>query len=101
MGMFPYECPICGGGYKRCGSDDCDDDECDGGQFCWENEVYFKWKGKYRKGKYSGYGYVKYENKEIYSLENKEKYFKSWGNVKYTTENFTCASCIEKYFNHD
>jgi hypothetical protein len=38
MGMFPYECVICGGGEIRCGSDNCDDD-CDGGQFCWESDV--------------------------------------------------------------
>lgn len=92
--MFPYECPLCGGGYKRCGSNDCPDDKCEGGQFCWESNVYFKWKGKYRKGEYLGYGYVYYKERKIYSLEFK-KYFKYWKVVKYTTENLTCASCVK------
>lgn len=44
MGMFPYDCIYCGGGYDRCGADhdhDHEEDEdevepCEGGQFCWE-----------------------------------------------------------------
>lgn len=42
MGMFPYDCIYCGGGYDRCGADheDYEDEDevepCEGGQFCWE-----------------------------------------------------------------
>ena len=57
MGQFPYECAKCGGGYERCAfctenkchrCDDLDNDpeackngheECEGGQFCWEDDV--------------------------------------------------------------
>lgn len=62
MGCFPYECPGCGGAYKRCGQEDhkdpdecerCEDGDsedqekcdneghlpCSGGQFCWSDDV--------------------------------------------------------------
>ena len=49
MMMFPYTCVVCGGGYKRCGQElhQDQDEECAGGQFCWEDEAVvvgpFKW----------------------------------------------------------
>ena len=43
MGQFPYVCARCGGGYERCALRDTNGQEahedCDGGQFCWEDEV--------------------------------------------------------------
>jgi len=43
MGQFPYSCEICGGGYDRCALRDmCGQEaheDCEGGQFCWEDEV--------------------------------------------------------------
>lgn len=41
MGMYPYDCVICGGAYDRCGTGQEEECECggEGGQFCWENSV--------------------------------------------------------------
>jgi hypothetical protein len=82
MGQFPYECAVCGGGYKRCGNqydnrkisfnmskdgtgcNDCDgipDYECKGGQFCWEEKCVIIYNDKPVFGFYSGYGYLQEE----------------------------------------
>ncbi len=39
MGLFNFECFVCGGGYCRCCNNECppqsDGTRCSGGQFCW------------------------------------------------------------------
>jgi len=39
MGIFPYTCEKCGGSYKRCGYDKCENKDCFGSQFCYEDNV--------------------------------------------------------------
>lgn len=39
MGMYPYDCVLCGGAYSRCGNEE-HPRRCKGGQFCWEDAVY-------------------------------------------------------------
>jgi len=84
MGMFSYECKHCG---KR-------------EQFDWISDIMFFYDGEYRFGEYSGYGYVKYDNKKIYSLEF-EEFFECWGDVEYTTPEFICAPCYDIQNNYD
>tara|TARA_B100000745_G_C20109697_1_gene379810 strand:+ start:406 stop:1023 length:618 start_codon:yes stop_codon:yes gene_type:complete len=100
MGLFPYDCPICGGGEERCGTthDDYDSDYCcSGGQCCWENDVIFKEFGSncYELGYYSGYGYLNKDNEEIQSNTFKD-YFSSWQITwrDKIAENFMCKSCF-------
>jgi hypothetical protein len=42
MGMFPYHCIVCGGGYKRCGRThdhlSAGEEPCQGDQFCWQDK---------------------------------------------------------------
>jgi len=112
MGCFPYACPICGGGYIRCGKQcehvEIDDDDevylCPGGQFCWDDNLIVKIKGingqtYYLKGIYVGYGYVEIEENDkslkIYSSEFSE-YFSCWGSVTYIAESFICERCFCK-----
>ena len=103
--MFPYECSKCGGGYKRCGGGEggtdshdyeyCEECEeikdncnckniyftkcyCEGGQFCWEQNVMVNVNGKWNKGIYEGYGYViinASENRKLYDDTKGEKVF--------------------------
>lgn len=79
MGQFPYECKLCGGGYKRCGNMDgtrridfnrckgCGNDsedeyyQCEGGQFCWEETCVVVYEGKPIHGFYDAYGRVMVE----------------------------------------
>lgn len=90
MGQFPYECKVCGGGYKRCGNQDKGDrriefnmdgpcgagnesgnesvgdescTECEGGQFCWEEACVIIYNGNPIYGFYDGYGRVQCETK--------------------------------------
>ena len=81
MGCFPYNCLICGGGYKRCGNKDCEDKNCRGGQFCYEDECYFVPEKYYLhklannlikihiEGIYNEYGGVKVDWKDPIILE--------------------------------
>lgn len=103
MGMFPYTCKICGGGYVRCGNKDCDVYECQGGQFCWEDEVYFvdfvdTHNTYLQKGKYTGYGEI-VEEKEKNNIKFVPIEFK--GDVEDEDKiivyvNVYCKSCVEK-----
>ena len=84
MGLFPYDCPICGGGEERCGTNHDDDGSesdyvCTGGQSCWEHMVVYKEIGSncYEQGSYSGYGHLE-GRKEIYTIDFKI-YFDGWG----------------------
>lgn len=107
MGQFPYECPTCGGGYKRCGTDHSfsseDDEECEGGQFCWnENviiEINFNGKKIYLKGcKYTGYGNVILPDHEKFLVHSNEfsEYFIHWNHnypISYCNK-FYCEDCL-------
>ena len=53
MGMFTYECEKCGGGEERCGRSH---KNCKGGQFCWEDDMVFKFGRSKIYGHYDGYG---------------------------------------------
>lgn len=126
MGQFPYECSKCGGGYKRCGQQeehvelDCDERQvywCDGGQFCWEDDLVAQIEGTdgetyYIPGTYTGYGYAEFVQDlprsemtkgqetpkplDIYSMEFQE-FFDGWGSVKLVAKAFICRSCFEKH----
>ena len=74
MGQFPYYCESCGGAYSRCALRDQGDRghiRCEGGQFCWEDNVVLYVNGKkYDNCSYSGYGEVYTEDNESYSVKN-------------------------------
>ena len=42
MGVFPYQCQRCGGGYYRCGNIECAEGACGGSLVCWETRLYFE-----------------------------------------------------------
>ena len=66
MGYFPYDCVKCGGGDARCGSSTCKYKNCEGGQFCWEDSMYFKvGRGVWVSGTYTGYGRMKVDGDYI------------------------------------
>ena len=103
MGLFSYECPICGGGEQRCGTNHesdgyVSDYVCDGGQCCWENNVIYKELGSncYEEATYSGYGYVENGRNEIYTIDF-EMYFDGWQISKQNdiiSGSFYCKSCF-------
>ena len=37
--MNPYICEYCGGSFNRCGNRNCQEDNCIGSQYCWEDEA--------------------------------------------------------------
>ena len=37
MGVFPYDCCVCGGGNFRCGNKNCKNKDYGGNKFCWED----------------------------------------------------------------
>jgi hypothetical protein len=37
--MNPYICEVCGGSYNRCGNKNCQETNCSGSQYCWEDEA--------------------------------------------------------------
>ena len=53
MGYFSYDCAKCGGGDSRCGQNH---KNCEGGQFCWEDSMVFKYGRTKIQGVYDGYG---------------------------------------------
>jgi len=57
MGIFPYTCVECGGGYQRCGDSECEVD-CGGGQTCYEEAVVIEHCGTLIEGIYDGYGVI-------------------------------------------
>lgn len=74
MGMFPYYCVYCGGGYSRCGSN-CSSNTpssntpsantpsgCQGGQFCWEEDCIFSIVEPYDVKKFGKERWEKIEN---------------------------------------
>ena len=113
MGLFPYECKICGGAYKKCNyKKHCK--SCKGGQMCWEEDVMIKTNYGWIVGKYDGNGYViiskeKYNHDIIKNLPDVvwpiqfSKYFKYWTNEMgddfKTCEDVQCLSCWEKLSN--
>jgi len=89
MGMFPYDCIECGGGYYRCGrGTKCNIyPKCDGGQFCWEDRSYILYNGKWIDTTYNGYGdhiHKSNENKEIIYVYSHDYKF------------ILCRSCYRK-----
>jgi hypothetical protein len=111
MGQHPYECSLCGGGYQRCGrqagqeNEDgpCEEAECKGDQFCWEENVVVVLlngpnAGKWFEAKYKGYGEVhpldqlpdpegwRYVDAEFWADVEPEK---SWA------VQIFCRSCVE------
>ena len=75
MGLFPYDCEVCGGGFQRCGV--LKHQNCLGGQFCFEENVIIKINNQYYQGLYDGDGYVKIKktiNNEKNTLYNKNAY---------------------------
>ena len=94
MGMFPYECCECGGGYERCSNTnnnkkrrkgnvmfDCDDINCCGGQFCWESKCYIKdADNEWIKAFYTGYGnFLVNKNKNWKSFKEYDDFFNKHG----------------------
>ena len=81
MGIFPYTCENCGGGYKRCGNTNCEPD-CAGGQLWYEDNVIVKLNNEeVIEGVYEGYGRVLSNDKEddnIYIPIEFKEYIPSW-----------------------
>ena len=95
MGMFPYECIECGGGDYRCGrGEDCENyPNCEGGQFCWENESYVLHNGKWINTSYDGYGRHESDEGKIYvptELYDNDEH------VKICNSCILCGSCYRK-----
>ena len=79
MGIFPYTCENCGGAYARCGYKKCKENNCSGGQFCYEDNVVILVDEKKFFGVYDGYGRVKIDDGTIYIPSEFEEYIESWG----------------------
>jgi len=87
MGMFPYECQHCGGGYERCGNASCENEDCKGDQFCWEDDVVCQVTRDANKsldsdpkigtillkGRYDGYGKILFTRKTMKKTEAGDK----------------------------
>ena len=103
--MFPYECEHCGGGYERCGSASCENEDCKGDQFCWEDDVVCQVTRAAKKsldsdpkigtvllkGRYDGYGKVLFTRKTMKKIET--------GDKKITDNNpptFACEECFDE-----
>lgn len=94
MGMFPYTCGYCGGAYERCGVNK----DCEGGQFCWEDDVIILVNGKRFEGVYDGYGQVETLDHEIYIPSEFNEFIEEWDlNLTYDPEetqvDIYCRSC--------
>lgn len=102
MGIFPYTCKACGGAYERCAlTNDEDHSDCNGGQFCYSEEVVIFVNGERFEGIYDGYGQVETEDGTIYIPSEFNEYIDGWGtnNLTYDPEDTNiiiyCKSCIE------
>lgn len=105
MGIFAYDCAACKG--TRCANPDCDDANCEGGQFCFEKTVvvYINEHQKYFDAEYTGYGYVNLKteagNIPVY-LEEFSQFWQSWESRGLkpkrclTSKIIYCKSCFEK-----
>jgi hypothetical protein len=97
MGMFPYTCGTCSGAYKRCGYKNCEND-CPGGQFCYEDDVVIFVNGNKFTGVYNGYGQVETDNGTIYIPSEFDEFIEGWGTkLTYDPKNtkviIYCKSC--------
>ena len=128
MGMFPYDCTICEGAYKRCAygghipaeyegdPEEYTEDHvpCEGGQFCWETDCFIQVVEQIHtlegspnvslesipllKAKYDGYGHFLVED-PLYSSYQFIEYDNEETYDKNTFLVFvTCASCSDPVF---
>ena len=101
MGIFPYTCEICGGGYKRCGNKKNCERYCTGGQMCYEDNVVVKLdNGEIIFGIYDGYGRIlsNKEDNNIYIPIEFEEFIPHWRidtNRKIQLVNVYCKSCYK------
>jgi hypothetical protein len=103
MGIFPYTCELCGGGYQRCALSEIDEEhhDCEGGQFCYEEDVVILVNGKKFDGVYNGYGEVEVTDGTIYVPSEFAEYIDGWG-TRLTYDRDTtrveiyCQSCFHK-----
>ena len=72
MNMYPYICQKCGGGYNRCGNKNCQNDNCNGSELCWEDEAILVIQGT----KINNFSDENMEEILSYSLENLNKIVK-------------------------
>lgn len=96
--MFPYTCEYCGGAYERCGQND--HENCDGGQFCWEDDVVIFVDGERFDGIYNGYGQVETSDGTIYIPSEFNEFIDGWGlDLNYDPEEIEvviyCKSCYK------
>jgi len=117
MGMFSYECAVCGGGDRRCGAGH--EDGCLGGQFCWEDACMIQivdtyndetrsepaWKnlrGTVRSGVYDGYGRVELNDSVcpedwVFVPEEFEDFIEGWDlGPNVILVKIWCASCFRE-----
>ena len=96
MGVFPYDCIECGGGYYRCGrGEDCEDyPNCEGSQFCWENESYVLHNGKWINTSYDGYG--RHESIEGKIYVPTELFYDDGEHIEICNSCILCGSCYRK-----
>ncbi len=102
MGIFPYTCEICGGGYNRCGNQISCSPDCNGSQMCYEDTVVIKLSnGEIIFGIYDGYGQITSDTKDnvIYIPTEFEEFIPHWNISKKTKVQLVstvyCKSCYE------
>jgi hypothetical protein len=116
--MNPYICEKCGGSFNRCGNKNCQNTDCNGGQYCWEDEAILVITGtkinnycdenmedilcyslealnKTVKGLYTGYGFFEVEGCNFLFFD--KNHLSSY--LYKDTENYIivtpyCASCF-------
>lgn len=120
--MFPYKCGTCGGGNVRCAArcscepgnactcGHADHLPCNGGQFCWEDDVCFQvcedpdndpqlveWLGTaLHQGLYNGYGLITCEeidDFQIVPLEFKDDFMNNGESSVFV--HVWCKSCVQ------
>lgn len=103
MGIFPYTCQKCGGGYNRCGNQGNCEPDCLGGQMCYEETVVIELaNGEIVFGSYSGYGYMTSDAKKntIFIPTEFEEFLPDWTFSKrkkiQLVPTVYCRSCYDK-----
>lgn len=99
MGLFPYTCEACGGGYERCGV--VEHKNCSGGQFCYEDNVVIFVNEERFDGVYNGYGQVETSDHDIYIPSEFNEFIDDWNieltyDPKQTCVMIYCRGCFEK-----
>jgi len=110
MGIFPYTCEICGGGYNRCGNQSNQGDQstcesgCPGGQMCYEENVAIELiNGETFYGTYDGYGTVSCDNAKnmIFVPKEFDEFIPHWNlnkKKKIQLVSIYCRSCYDKRY---